>query len=346
MLTPKRAAFTLACCVACLATFLCGYLATMKPRANIWWGVTDRGFAVVAEDFATVAYVCENGETCVYKKVTDCLGEKHFANLLDSVGEHPPKHWCKLQQGLFGSAISITLPNGDVSTLVVEGSCRWPEGEIAAITAMCRDRYRHARIAHAALAYYNNNKGHASTGSLLSWRVHLLPYLGYGKLHSAIRSNLPWTASENREFQSQMPSVYSRDLESRSGYSDVAVSIQKGMLLGDDGFWRRPSMLVFEGKYGGHAICYSIKPVLWMAPDDGVLGLAEQATIIFSDMAVWTGEAKAIDERLWERLQNAGLGVEYFARQELMKRDCMVAILKSIRDNGASARMPRGVAKQ
>ena len=47
----------------------------------------------------------------------------------------------------------------------------------------------------------------------LSWRVHLLPYLGYGDLYQQFHLNEPWNSANNLPLLSQMPEVYrSRDL--------------------------------------------------------------------------------------------------------------------------------------
>jgi len=43
---------------------------------------------------------------------------------------------------------------------------------------------------------------------LLSWRVHLLPYLGQKKLYRQFRLNEPWDSPHNRRLVVQIPSVY------------------------------------------------------------------------------------------------------------------------------------------
>lgn len=43
---------------------------------------------------------------------------------------------------------------------------------------------------------------------LLSWRVHLLPYLGQGELYKKFNLNEPWDSPTNRPLLNQMPEVY------------------------------------------------------------------------------------------------------------------------------------------
>jgi hypothetical protein len=43
---------------------------------------------------------------------------------------------------------------------------------------------------------------------LLSWRVAILPYLGYGDLYKRFKSDEPWDGPFNRKLLSEMPEVY------------------------------------------------------------------------------------------------------------------------------------------
>lgn len=52
---------------------------------------------------------------------------------------------------------------------------------------------------------------------LLSWRVHLLPFLGHRELYNQFHWNEPWNSEHNRTLIPKMPAVYlSRGLESRT----------------------------------------------------------------------------------------------------------------------------------
>ena len=50
---------------------------------------------------------------------------------------------------------------------------------------------------------------------LLSWRVHLLPYLGEQNLYSQFKLNEPWDSPNNRRLLDQMPRVYATPDEQR-----------------------------------------------------------------------------------------------------------------------------------
>ena len=47
-----------------------------------------------------------------------------------------------------------------------------------------------------------------SSKPLLSWRVHLLPYIGHEALFRQFKLNEPWDSPSNRALLSQMPDVY------------------------------------------------------------------------------------------------------------------------------------------
>jgi hypothetical protein len=69
-----------------------------------------------------------------------------------------------------------------------------------------------------AMHAYNDEKGALPNNSyeqrgrqsrpLLSWRVHILPYLGHGELYKKFNLNEPWDSPTNRPQVVQMPGVY------------------------------------------------------------------------------------------------------------------------------------------
>ncbi len=71
------------------------------------------------------------------------------------------------------------------------------------------------RVANA-LQQYQNEKGifpapaiaSADGRPLLSWRVELLPYLGYGSLAAAFHRDEPWDSPHNQTLLAHIPSVY------------------------------------------------------------------------------------------------------------------------------------------
>lgn len=45
-----------------------------------------------------------------------------------------------------------------------------------------------------------------------SWRVHILPYLGYSELFNQIRLNEPWNSNWNSQFHNKMPIIYANPM--------------------------------------------------------------------------------------------------------------------------------------
>lgn len=70
------------------------------------------------------------------------------------------------------------------------------------------------QIGMACLQYENNNQGFPTDTAmldgrpLLSWRVHLLPFLGEQNLHAQFRLDEPWDSPTNRPLLNRMPKIY------------------------------------------------------------------------------------------------------------------------------------------
>ncbi len=64
------------------------------------------------------------------------------------------------------------------------------------------ERYAHERTVYPAAAITWNQQ------PMLSWRVELLPYLGYGELYDQFRRDEPWDGPHNKQLLSQIPDVY------------------------------------------------------------------------------------------------------------------------------------------
>ena len=68
----------------------------------------------------------------------------------------------------------------------------------AAIIAFAADQ------GHFPPAYTTDERG----APLHSWRVLILPYMGYGALHEQLKLDEPWNSEHNARFANQMPQEY------------------------------------------------------------------------------------------------------------------------------------------
>lgn len=88
------------------------------------------------------------------------------------------------------------------------------------------DRYGNFPAADSA-GYAKDRKGTiAHVG--LSWRVHLLPYLGQRGLYKQFRLNEPWDSKHNRKLIAKMPTVYAVPGVKKKGHTSVHVFVGKG----------------------------------------------------------------------------------------------------------------------
>jgi hypothetical protein len=104
--------------------------------------------------------------------------------------------------------------NGGIARLV---SLVTPPIEAARAAAMRVKSMNNLRqIAIGMFKYYESGKNHfpllASVGKdgkpLLSWRVHILPYLGEGELYKQFDLDEPWDSPHNRTLIEKMPECY------------------------------------------------------------------------------------------------------------------------------------------
>lgn len=76
----------------------------------------------------------------------------------------------------------------------------------------------------------------ASKNPYLSWRVHLLPYLGYAELYSQFHLNEPWNSAHNLTLLDRMPDIF------RTTGDDAATNTTRFQTINGPGnayFWRR-----------------------------------------------------------------------------------------------------------
>jgi hypothetical protein len=103
--------------------------------------------------------------------------------------------------------------------------------EVARASAMRMESMNHLRrIAVAMFGYYESGKNHfplpaslAKDGKpLLSWRVHILPYLGESELYKQFHLDEPWDSPHNHTLIEKMPTVFrlpvSKSVAGRTNY--------------------------------------------------------------------------------------------------------------------------------
>ncbi|QDU06666.1 DUF1559 domain-containing protein [Gimesia aquarii] len=56
---------------------------------------------------------------------------------------------------------------------------------------------------------------------LLSWRVHMLPFLGQAELYKQFNLKEPWDSPQNKALLSKMPAIYTCDGISKPGYTSI-----------------------------------------------------------------------------------------------------------------------------
>ncbi|MBQ9456161.1 MAG: DUF1559 domain-containing protein [Thermoguttaceae bacterium] len=145
-----------------------------------------------------------------------------------------------------------------------------------------------------------------------SWRVYILPYLEHAQLFEQIRLNEPWDSEWNRQFHSQMPSVFAEP-----GHYDwwkkgltsfcllTPLRAQKTADLGENA-----SRIVLLAQ--SHPGC-------WMDPNHGIdstrgmgrfRSFTPTRTYFFGmyDGSIRTVKGDALTPRDWEKIQNG----EYF----------------------------------
>jgi hypothetical protein len=73
-----------------------------------------------------------------------------------------------------------------------------------------------------------------SSDTKLSWRVHLLPYLGYRTLYHRFRLNESWDSPNNSELIAYMPEAYRLTDDTSRGHTRIQVAVGKQMIFGSE----------------------------------------------------------------------------------------------------------------
>jgi hypothetical protein len=130
----------------------------------------------------------------------------------------------------------------------------------------------------AAINAYVNDKGHFppaySTDEngvpLHSWRVLILPYMGYGGLYEQLRLDEPWNSEHNTRFANQMPAEYRcpSDLQALGGETNYFVIRGPGGFLFHADVTTAPHEILDGAAQTLLAVEATNMGVLWTQPTD------------------------------------------------------------------------------
>lgn len=131
-----------------------------------------------------------------------------------------------------------------------------------------------ARIGRAFLDYHRAHNEYpaaiqkGSGSAALSWRVSILPYLGYQELYDAYRKDQPWDSTDNKKVLARIPDVY-RCPADHSNSTNTAYFV----FIGNEAILSRPSKDrdlddVIDGTSNTILAVESKHNVPWTKPDD------------------------------------------------------------------------------
>jgi prepilin-type processing-associated H-X9-DG protein len=154
---------------------------------------------------------------------------------------------------------------------------------------------------------------------LLSWRVHLLPFLDQQKLYEQFRLDEPWDSEHNSKLIEHMPDVYARPgaprLQSRETTflaplgAETAFSGKQGIALRDitDG---TSHTILLVAAHPESAVPWTQPSDLVVTPQQPVAGLAGQSSggfcAAFADGHVETIADEIDPKSVWEMFTRAG----------------------------------------
>lgn len=134
------------------------------------------------------------------------------------------------------------------------------------------------RIAIALHHYYQTHKAFppsvVSDGrSTWSWRVQLLPYLGYGKLFNEYRTSQPWDHPDNLKVLEKMPDVYGHpdQPDDSKGAAYFGLTGRQGVFDSFDTGDARRAAEIEDGLANTIMIVEAQRDVPWTRPEDIVV---------------------------------------------------------------------------
>jgi hypothetical protein len=128
---------------------------------------------------------------------------------------------------------------------------------------------------------YEGAKGDLPTNSyspdgkpLLSWRVHILPYLGENALYQQFKLDEPWDSPTNRRLLDQMPVIFAAPGDRRGAMATTNKTYYRGFSSPGAIFERRKPgqkmgpMNITDGMSRTILFVEAATPVEWTKPDD------------------------------------------------------------------------------
>lgn len=110
---------------------------------------------------------------------------------------------------------------------------------------------------------------------LLSWRVHILPFVQQAKLYRQFRLDEPWDSPHNKPLLEEMPDVFTSDAVGippdariQPGYTTFQAPVGEGTAFGQD---KACKFRDFRDGTSNTVVLVEVKPrkaVPWTAPDD------------------------------------------------------------------------------